>query len=320
MAFDPDDVSPLLGTALQPAVRRIVTDALARGTGATLPTNADYLRDHGIGAGTIQRALNLLGERDALHVVSHGHRGRSIRSIDVGQAWQAAGLAPIRLLLPPGGSVEIDVLEHAMAEGLTDLGIPHTVHHSRGGAGRLHSVMAGEHDMAVVSGGVGLDAAGDDGSGLSAAARARLVRPLGPGTYYAPGRLAVVRRTADLARTPRRIAIDSQSPDHVALTRTEFPPDSGVVYVETHFPGVPEAVLRGEVDAGIWHLQHSVIPLDLAGLTTDRLTRPASVEAWQRLSPAVLIGWTGRPELAAVLAALPLDAVADAQLEAIRAR
>ncbi|MFR9723745.1 YhfZ family protein [Streptomyces sp. MS19] len=308
MENERDSGGPALGTALQPAVRRIVTDALARGAGATLPTNAEYLAAHGFGAGTIQRALNLLRERGALTITSHGHRGRSVGAIDVGQAWQAAGLAPVRLLLPPSGPAEIDVLEQAMAEGLTDLGIPHTVHHRGGGAGRLRSVTGGEHDVALVSGGVGLPV--------------RVVGParvLGPGTYYAPGRLVVVRRAAALDRTPVRIAIDSGSPDHVALTRAEFPPDSGVTYRETPFPSVPAAVLRDEVDAGIWHIQRSVIPLDLAGLATRQPRSAASLTAWQHLSSAVLVGWSGRPELTAVLGALPLDDVAPAQLAAVAA-
>jgi len=315
-----NEASPTLGNALHPAVRRIVTDALARGTGSTLPTNAYYLQEHGIGAGTIQRALNLLQERDALRISSHGHRGRMINSINVGQAWQAAGLAPVRLLLPPSGAAEIDVLEHALAEGLTDLGIPHTVHHRRGGALRLNSVTVGEHDIALTSAGVSMDAAKIHAAGTAPADahQASLTRALPPGTYYAPGRLVVVRRTACLAVAPRRVAIDSQSPDHVALTASEFPETNGVTYVETRFPSVPTAVLRGDVDAGIWHLQRSVIPLDLAGLTTDRLRKPAAFKAWERLSPAVLVGWNGRPELAAVLASLPLEGVEAKQSRAIR--
>jgi len=114
------------------------------------------------------------------------------------------------------------------------------------------------------------------------------------------------------------VAIDRQSADHVALTASEFPESDGVTYVETRFPSVPAAVLRGDVDAGIWHLQRSIIPLDLAGLTTDRLRKPATIVAWERRSSAVLVGWKGRPELAAVLAALPLEGVEAKQSRAIR--
>ncbi len=309
-----------LGNALHPAVRRIVTDALARGVGSPLPTNAHYLQTYGIGAGTIQRALTLLEDREVLQTSSHGHRGRTIDTIDVGQAWQAGGLPPVRLLLPPSGPAEIDVLDRLLAEGLTNLGIPHTVHHRRGGGRRLASVRSGEHDIALISAGVSAEdvvpetdprpAAADRGSPLT--------RMLAPGTYYAPGRLVAVRRTDSRAMAPARIGIDSQSSDHVALTTGEYPESAGVSYVEIRFPSIPAAVLRGEVDAGIWHLQRSFIPLDLAGLSTARLTRQAATEVWDRLSAAVLVGWEGRPELAAVLASMPLDDVAAQQTDAMR--
>ena len=304
MSTAENDPGTPLGGALQPAVRRIATDALALGTGARLPTNAEYLRDHQLGAGTVQRALKVLEERGALRTTSHGHRGRTVDTVDVGQAWQAGGLAPIRLILPPGGPAEIDVLEAALAEELTRLGIPHTVTHLRGGSGRLAAVLAGSHDIALTSAGVVPDGA------------SRLTRVLAPGTYYAPGRLASVHR-ADATAAARRVAIDTQSPDHAALTTAEYPTDEGFAYVETPFTRVPAAVLRGEVDAGIWHLQESVIPLDLAGLRTEPLHRPATQRAWERLSAAVLTGWGGRPELAAVLAALRLDDVGAAQLAAL---
>ncbi|MET0862924.1 MAG: YhfZ family protein, partial [Nakamurella sp.] len=257
------DSTPLV-TALQPAVRRIATDALALGPGATLPTNAAYLKDNGIGAGTIQRALNLLRDRSAVTITSRGHLGRTIDTVDVGQAWQAAGLAPVRLLLPPAGPAEIDVLEQALAQDLTGLGIPHTVRHQSGGAGRLDAIARGSDDIAVVSAGV-VNERGSAGTAPS------LQRELPAGTYYAAGRLAVVRRTDKVDQPVKRVAIDHRSPDHVVLTCEEFPPSDDLTLVEISFPNVPAAVLRGDVDAGIWHITKSLIPLDLAGLTVRPL-------------------------------------------------
>lgn len=294
----PDAPPSGLVTATQTAVRHLVRDALAVGPGGTLPTNATYTRDHGLGAGTIQRAIALLADRGALTLTSRGHLGRLVASLDVGQAWQAAGLPPVRLVLPPSGAHEIDRIEDALTEQLTDLGIPQTVRHLRGGSQRLRLVEEGAYDMALVSAGALEDQRTHGGaSGPS--------RSLAPGTYYGPGRLVVVRRHDDPARTgPLRVAIDRGSWDHRVLTHAEFP--SGVDYVESAFPEVPAAVLRHEVDAGIWHITASPVPLDLAGLTTTPLVRPEALEAWRRLSRAALVASAARPELGAILDALPL--------------
>lgn len=283
----------------------LATDALAVGIGGTLPTNADYLASHGIGAGTIQRALAELRTSGALSVVSRGHLGRVVTDVDVAVAWRAAWLPPVRLLLPPAGPVEITALQQVIAESLSALGIPHTVRHLRGGAARLALAVAGDADLAVVSAGV-----------LASAESPQRHRALGLGTYYGPARIAVVRRRDDQG-LPRRIAIDQDSPDHRAITEGEFPPADGYDYVDVPFPRVPAAVLSRQADAGIWHITPSVVPLDLAGLVLRELGRSSGIAAWRDASEAVVVPSPLRPELAAVVSGLGLDDLAPRQALAI---
>lgn len=272
-------------------LRAVVVDALRLGVGAQLPTNAHYARTAGGTAGTIQRAMSTLAEQGAVTTTSHGARGRTVESIDVGRSWALAGLPYIRLLLPPGGPEEVEQLSDALTDELTSAGIPHTVRHQRGGARRLDSVAENRADVAVVSAGV-----------LDAAAR-RLgdvhVRLLRPGTYYGPERLVAVRRAAEAARTPVRVAIDRDSPDHVALTEAAYPEADGYHYVDHPFPDVPAAVLRGDVDAGVWHRSYSLIPPELAGLACLPLTDRAGA-VWSAISAAALVGSGRRQELATV--------------------
>jgi hypothetical protein len=279
-------------------LRAVVVDALQRGVGAQLPTNVHYARTVGGTAGTIQRAMTTLAEQGAVTTTSHGAHGRTVESIDLGRSWALAGLPHVRLLLPPGGPEEVEQLSDALTDELTSAGIPHTVRHQRGGARRLDSVADGRADVAVVSAGV-----------LDAAARrlgAVHVRLLRPGTYYGPGRLVSVHRASDAARTPSRVAIDRDSPDHVALTEAAYPRADGFTYVDHPFPDVPAAVLRGDVDAGVWHRSHSLIPLDLAGLMCAPLTDRAE-SVWSEISAAALVGGAGRQELASVLRSILAD-------------
>jgi hypothetical protein len=299
-----------LGQGLHPAVRAIVLDALSGGVGHTLPTNIVYRDTFGLGAGTLQRALDVLRDRGALTVTSRGHLGRVVESIDVGQCWQAAGLAAVRLLLPPSGPIEIEVLDSRLAEELTRLGIPHTVKHLPGGARRLEAIRAGDHDLAIVSAGTFDSIKGTiDGSEASGL----LARRLKAGTYYAPGRLVVVRRATANEQSPLRVAIDRNSPDHVALTLGEFGHRDDVALVDAPFPSVPAWVLRNRVDIGIWHEARSVIPLDLAGLST----RPLTSDARDVVSGAVLAVSPQRPELRSVLADFNLDDLLEEQRRAL---
>lgn len=299
----------VLGQRLQPAVAAIAVEALARGVGGTLPTTSTLQADLGLGAGTVQRALTSLRERGALLTTSRGQLGRVVDQLDVGACWRAAGLAPVRMLLPPGGSAEIEVLADRLAGSITDLGIAHTVRHQRGGATRLRAVESGADELVAVSGATW--------TALADAARASVgsARFLAPGSYYAPERVVVVSRTADAGRDGRRrVAVDPESPDHVAFTEAVFGPATGTVeFVEVPFTAVPAAVLRGTVDAGVWHVTRSVIPLDLAGLTTTTVDMPALSDVWDRASGAVLVATHRRPELRAVLRSLDLGDLVAAQ-------
>ena len=69
---------------------------------------------------------------------------------------------------------------------------------------------------------------------------------------------------------------------------------------------MPAAVLRGDVDAGVWHRSPSVVPLDLAGLACIPLG-PAATQVSAEIFAAALVGAPERPELRAVLDAVTLD-------------
>ncbi len=293
---------------LPAAMRTIVLDALAKGVGGTLTKNSVLTREQGISAGTIQRTLDLLSEQGALQTISRGHLGRRIAALDVGLGWRTARLPPLRLVVTPAGAVEMDALESALRDSLTDLGLPYTVQHLRGGSPRLAAVRAGDHDLTVVSSGTfeGVAAAEEPGD---------QVRTLAPGTYYAPDRLMVVERVAGPARPAGRetVAIDRESLDHEALTLAEFPDAPGRGYIEVPFPDVPAYVAAGVVDAGVWHVTRSPVPLTFAGLRLRPLARPEARAVRDGLSRAALVAWGGRPELRAVLPELRLDGVLDDQ-------
>jgi hypothetical protein len=292
---------------MQAALRAVVVDAMATGVDGTLTKNSALAERAGVGAGTVQRAVELLAEEGALETVSRGHLGRRLTALDVGACWQAARLAPVRVLLSPGGAVEMDAVESALADDLTAAGVPHTVRHRPGGTPRLMQVAAGEHDLTVVSGGT------FDGARGTLPDGGLIERTLDTGTYYATDRLVVLRRAADVeaGRPVRTAGIDRSSADHEALSLAEF--DGGVDFVDVPFPEVPAYVADGAVDAGIWHVTRSPVPPRAAGLTALPLGRSEARAVADGLSRATLVAWAGRPENHAVLGALGLAEVGPRQ-------
>lgn len=300
---------PQLHRGLYAAVRAIVLDALSRGEGATLPTNASYCESLSVSAGTVQRAIDLLRDRGALGVVSRGHLGRRIQRVDVGQAWQAAGLDPVRILVPPAGMVEADVLREELLKELTSLGVPYTVYHVNGGAQRLVSLASGNCDLTVVSAATFQNV----GSILSAEEfHTHSYRDLGSGTYYGPDRVRVLRRSGDTKR-PRRVGIDRASLDHAWMTEAEFPIDQGYEYIPVSFPRSPASVLIGEIDAAIWHRTTTTIPLVLVGIAMEPLKQAALKTGGRDLTSAILVHSVKRGELRSVVSNVKLENLAGMQ-------
>ena len=300
-------------TGLHAAVRAIVSDALSKRVGDTLARTDDVRQSFGVGVGTVQRALDLLAERGALQTTSRGHLGRRIEAIDVGQCWQAAGLAPVRIVLSPPGSVEVTALEVTLSGELVRLGVPSTVHHLAGGNPRLEQLREGQADLTVVSAGTfdGLVEGWDSPASV-------VSRQLEPGTYYAPERLLVLTAAqAGPTDELRRIAIDRESFDHEALTLAQFPPAPGRSYLQVPFPEVPAHVLAGVVDAGIWRITTLAVPVELTGLHTRPMSGEAAIATRDRLSGATIVAWTGRPELRAVLDSLDLTGLPAARRAAV---
>lgn len=211
-----------------------------------------------------------------MEVVSRGHRGTFVTSLDLAQLWQFSAMPPMHVLLPPPGPVEAQCIAHALAERMERIGASITVGFLGGAQARDAAVSDGTADIAVMS----------HGAASTLRRKNRISLKLGPGTYYRPGSLVVVTRQS--AGPVRRIGIDPHSDDHQRLTRAEFAAGGGE-FVETEFTAIPRAVLEGTIDAGVWHTVQSLIPLDLAGLAIAPLSTVAAQRLAAEISGAVLI-------------------------------
>lgn len=286
--FDVDQEQALLN-----AKRCIVINALQMGLGGKLLTNTQFNSKYGIVAGTIQRALNALKTTEALVTLSKGHMGRVITKIDTGLCWSIAKLEPVQLIMPSSGSVEIDILIKNITRRLSQLNIPYFITNEPGGENRITQVISGCYDIALVSQGAA--------ENMQHQLAKEQVKTLAPNTYYSLNRLVIVSRTEDSKTKWKKIAIDHNSSDHTRITNAEFPLQNGFEYIETDFRHIPARVLRQEVDAGLWHITSSPVPLNLSGLSASDLTNDGSIAVHHRISAAAFVINPYRPELASLL-------------------
>jgi hypothetical protein len=109
-----------------------------------------------------------------------------------------------------------------------------------------------------------------------------------------------------------RIGVDRRSHDHKLLTIQQFGELETLKLVDVAFPDVPAALLRGEIDAGVWHRMLLVITPELAGLKVSPLPKEAG-KLMAELGSAVALFDAGNSVMKSVVEAISWDSVVRTQ-------
>lgn len=291
----------------QRATIGVARELLARTPGERIPNVTDLRAALGVGAGTVQKVLHDLQQRGVVELVSKQRQGTVLKARDLAALWAAAERRPLTLLLPLPTSWEFQGLATGLRAELDLAGIPSTFLFGHGAAERARAVEAGTADVAVMSGFAAKDAG---------ARHLKTAAMLPSGTYYAPGSVVVLARSAqsELPISPR-IGIDRGSADHAALTLREFPSAN---LVEVSYAHIPSALTRGLIDAAVWH--RTATGMSIA----DRALQywPAQVDdsGLPGLGRAVLLTPAEDLAVVAVIDAIDLSGVAVRQADVVAGR
>ena len=247
-----------------------------------LPTTSWYQEVLGIGSGTVQKALQELKKAGAVKLVSRGHQGTFIVSWDFSLLWDAARIPPVHMLLPPRGSQEATFVASAFVKQSKQWGVTTTVGYLRGARSRFAALEQNAADIVLLSSGSAQMLLRDTNK------QHYELFEVGNGSYYRQGSLVVVEKVIPQSAIPLRVGIDFHSSDHQRLTRAQFP-ENECVYVEVDFTQLPRSVFLGEIDAGVWHQEPSLIPLDKIGLKIHPLDNPQALVLANEISSAVMV-------------------------------
>lgn len=288
-------------------VAAVARRLLAVEVGDQIPTVAELSAEAQAGSGTVQAALRALRDAGVVELSSHGHLGTKLVARDLPDLWTAAGLGPVEGVLPLPTSLEFAGLATALVDRFEAGGLPISLSFRQGALSRLESLQRGRRDFVACSAPTARQLAGAD----------HAVVLLPPDTFYGPESVVVITRAGERPRPRGVVPFDPQSRDHTTLTQAEFPEADlrPAPYIQ-----VPELVVRGEVDAAVWH-QTNASPLLVArGLDVHPLSRPLPPDA-REISRAALVLRDDDPGRdAAVRSLLDPHALAAVQREVIERR
>lgn len=288
------------------AVARVL---LERSPGERIPNVTDLRSKIGVGAGTVQKALQELQSRGLVTLNSKPRHGTFIVDCQIGGLWEAAALPAFTVLLPLPGSWEFQGLASGLRVVLDSLGMPSIFLFGHGSEQRAAALKSGVAQVAVMSTHAAAEVSAP-GSGLV------VQHALGRGSYYAHDSVVVLARASRSETGPNpRIGIDRLSADHIALTEREFP---GATYVDVSYSHIPSALTKGHIDAAVWH--RSTLGLSLAdqGLVSWTPIAGIAMDSDAELDAAALVVREGDMFTRTVLDAASLGDIVAVQQGVVR--
>ncbi|PVE12691.1 GntR family transcriptional regulator [Streptomyces scopuliridis] len=291
------------------AARQLAVLLLNHEPETRLPRVRDFAVELGVGNGTVQAALQLLENAEAIETTARGHLGTFLVRSDRSILWRLSGLGTLLAAMPLPYSRRYEGLATGLRAAFEEAGAPFAITFMRGAGARTTALLEGKVDLVVLSR-FAADRLIEDHP-------VELVADLGPATYVGAHGL-LLRRGSDPETPGLRVAVDHASEDQRMLAERAFAGRSDIEWIEASYMQLRELFEHNLADATVWNLDEvqgllgmsvDVLPLG------DEVTRDLSL----RNSSAAIIGRTeGAKALGAVRESLDLSVVTTLQAEVLR--
>lgn len=291
------------------AARQLAVLLLNHEPDTRLPRVRDFAEELGVGNGTVQAALQLLENAEAIETTARGHLGTFLVRSDRAVLWRLSGLGTLLAAMPLPYSRRYEGLATGLRSAFEEAGAPFAITFMRGAGARTTALLEGKVDLVVLS-----RFAADR---LAEEHPVELVADLGPATYV--GAHGLLLRHGITQDSPGlRVAVDHASEDGRMLAERVFAGRTDIEWVEASYMQLRELFERDLADATVWNLDEAqdrlgagvdVLPLG------DEINRDLSL----RNSSAAIIGRTeGAKALGAVRDSLDLSIVTSVQTQVLR--
>jgi hypothetical protein len=216
--------------------------------GERIPGVDSLAREHQVGFGTVQQAIELIQQAGAASFKRRGAQGTYLETIDWKTAWTVAGLPNIMGSLPLPYTKRYEGLATALYGLLAKDDTPTTLSYMRGATRRLEALLDGHADFALTS----LFSAEHFRKNRSDAVAAVLALPAQ--TFVREHSLIFAEPKRRTVRAGDRIGVDPDSLDQMLITEMEVAEVAGdVTMVNLPYGHTTDALRRRQIDVAVWN-------------------------------------------------------------------
>ncbi len=255
-------MSDLLYQKIGIAVNWLAQDLLGRKVGDRIPSISEYQELMKVSRGTVQNSLNYLKDSGAIELVSRGHMGTYIESLNYRRLQECSFNKELLGAMP----LPYSICYQGLATALFHVFEPFAFNlvYARGAESRLRLISSGVCQFIVCSRYAAEDA-------IRGHEEVQIIADLGPGSYLSKHVLVLRDPNAKGIASGMRVAYDRASVDHRHITEMicSNVPDVEMVQMRAH--QIVASILSGDIDAGVWNLDEilesgyqglNVVPLD----------------------------------------------------------
>lgn len=281
-------MSGMLYQKIGTTVNRLAQDLLTRQVGERIPPISEYQEKFQVSRGTIQNGLNYLKDSKAVSLVSRGHLGTFIETLDYRRLQECSINKELLGTMPLPYSICYQGLATALFKVLSPYAF--NLVYARGAESRMKLLSSGVCQFTVCSRYAAEEA-------IRCHSEIEIAVDLGPGTYLTSHVQVFRDPEKKQIESGMRVAYDRASMDHRHLTEMVCAGIRNVELVDMKAHQTIQAIRSGEIDAGIWNLD-DILESGYQGLNVVPIRQFADAQLY---SSAVLVIRRGDENIAQLL-------------------
>ena len=281
-------MSGMLYQKIGTTVNRLAQDLLTRQVGERIPPISEYQEKFQVSRGTTQNGLNYLKHSKAVSLVSLGHLGTFIETLDYRRLQECSINKELLGTMPLPYSICYQGLATALFKVLSPYAF--NLVYARGAESRMKLLSSGVCQFTVCSRYAAEEA-------IRCHSEIEIAVDLGPGTYLTSHVQVFRDPEKKQIESGMRVAYDRASMDHRHLTEMVCAGIRNVELVDMKAHQTIQAIRSGEIDAGIWNLD-DILESGYQGLNVVPIRQFTDAQLY---SSAVLVIRRGDENIAQLL-------------------
>ncbi|MBR5289964.1 MAG: GntR family transcriptional regulator [Erysipelotrichaceae bacterium] len=214
--------------------------------GDKIPTVSELSETFGLARGTVQNAVKLLQQSDAIRIESKGHVGSYLMKKNMTILLEFAGISSIVGVMPLPYSKRYEGLASGLLVTMENhYNIPASMAFMRGAKNRISMLISNRYDFAIISRSAAEQIIKEHDNIL-------IVMSFGKNSYLSEHVIIFKDDQMKEIQDGMRVGIDYDSVDQRVLTE-KVCAGKNVEYVHVDYSRIVERVVNGEIDAAIWN-------------------------------------------------------------------